>query len=98
MLRGCLVLVSLVAAVVGALLISAGQAIPAAIELLGSGLVVSLALIFERRGYRPQVNRSVGRWEATSERFVDPVSGHLIEVLYNPDTGERDYVDKGQAD
>ncbi len=96
-LRGCLVAVSLFAAIVGALLVSAGQAIPAAIEILISGVVVALALVFERRGYRPQVNRSDGHWEETSERFVDPASGHLIEVLYNPETGERDYVDKGDA-
>ena len=98
MLRGSLIVVSLIAAVVGALLVSAGQAVPAAIELLATGLVVVFALIFERRGYHPQVDRSVGHWEATTERFIDPVSGHLIEVLYNPETGERDYVDKGQAD
>ena len=76
-------------------MIAAGQAVPGAIELLVTGAVFVLALIFERRGYRPQVNRSAGHWEQTAEKFIDPVSGHLIEVLYNPETGERDYVDKG---
>ncbi len=96
MLRAILVIIGLVGVVIGALMIAAGAAIPAAIELLALGGLMALALLFERRGYRPRVNRESGNWETTGERFVDPTSGHLIEVRYNPDTGQRDYVDKGQ--
>ncbi len=95
MLRGCLVVAGVVGVAIGALMIAAGAAVPAAIELLVTGVVVVIALVFERRGYHPKVNRSVGHWEETGEKFVDPTSGHLIEVRYNPETGERDYVDKG---
>ncbi len=98
MLRGCLVLVGVVGAAVGVVMIATGSAIPAAIELLATAVVVVLALLFERRGYRPDVNRAQGPWEETSERFVDPVSGHLMVVRYNPETGERDYVDRGTAE
>ncbi|MGA7672134.1 MAG: hypothetical protein WBW04_17030 [Nitrolancea sp.] len=98
MLRGCLVGVGIVGAAIGVLMIATGSAIPAAIELLATAVIVVLALLFERRGYRPDVNRAEGTWEETSERFVDPVSGHLIVVRYNPETGERDYVDRGKAE
>ncbi len=97
MLRAILVVVGLIGVVIGVLMIFAGAAIPAAIELLVLGGLMALALVFERRGYRPRVNRESGNWETTGERFVDPTSGHLIEVRYNSDTGQRDYVDKGRA-
>lgn len=61
--------------------------------LLANGAGVIAAVLLERRGYRPKVDRSRGQWELTGERFVDPSSGHLIEVLYNPQTGQRDYAD-----
>jgi len=98
MLRGCLVLVGVAGAALGVFMLVTGSAIPAAIDLLATGVIVVLALLFERRGYRPDVNRAQGPWEETSERFVDPVSGHLIVVRYNPETGERDYVDRGTAE
>lgn len=97
MLRGCLVAAALAGAALGVVLLAVGRALPGAIELLVVGAGLALALLFERRGYRPRVSRSIGHWEETSERFVDPVSGHLIEVRYNPETGERDYVDTGRA-
>jgi hydroxymethylpyrimidine pyrophosphatase-like HAD family hydrolase len=34
--------------------------------------------------------------QTTAERFVDPTSGKLLEVRYNPQTGERAYVDAGE--
>ena len=37
-----------------------------------------------RPGTRPR--------EATGERFLDPTTGRLMEVRYNPMTGQRDYV------
>jgi hypothetical protein len=96
-LRRALVGLGSVAIAGGVLLIVAGFAFPGGIDLLVSGVVVTLALLFERRGYRPQVNRTKGHWETTDERFIDPSSGHLIEVRYNPESGERDYVDIGTS-
>jgi len=57
--------------------------------------VLLAALLFERWHYRPRIDRTKGRWQRTGERIVDPITGHTTEVLYNPDTGERDYVDVG---
>jgi hypothetical protein len=30
--------------------------------------------------------------QATQERFVDPESGRLVTVFFNPATGERRYI------
>ena len=95
MLRRALMILGSPAIVAGVLLLAAGAPVPAGIYLIGIGLILTLALLFERRRYRPRVNRAAGRWEKTDERFIDPTSGHVIEVRYNPETGERDYVDVG---
>ena len=97
MLRIALLFFGSIAIIAGILLIAVGAALPAGAELLGVGVILTLALLFERRGYHPKNKRALGGWEQTSERFIDPVSGHVIEVRYNPDTGERDYVDTGVA-
>jgi membrane protein implicated in regulation of membrane protease activity len=55
--------------------------------------VLLAALLFERWRYRPQIDRRKGNWRPTAERFVDPTTGRTVQVFYNPDTGERDYVD-----
>lgn len=52
------------------------------------GALVVVGLFFDR--YRKAV-RSNAHWEKTGERFRDPVSGRMVEVRYNPSTGERDY-------
>jgi hypothetical protein len=78
---------------VGAYLLSIHVALVLAIYLLIGGAVLAGSIVLERRGYRPRVDHARGRWQRTGERFVDPSSGRLVEVRYNPDTGEREYVD-----
>jgi hypothetical protein len=78
---------------VGAYLLSLRVALVLAIYLVLGGAVLAGSIVLERRGYRPRVDRARGRWQRTGERFVDPSSGRLMEVRYNADTGERDYVD-----
>ena len=56
-----------------------------------NGIILVSAVLFERKRYRTQVDRSQGHWQPTGERFVDPTTGRLMEVSYNPATGERDY-------
>lgn len=82
----------------GVVLTVVGLALPLGIYLMITGAILAIGVLFERRGYRPRVNRDSGQWQETSERFIDPVSGHLIVVRYNSETGERDYVDKGVAE
>jgi hypothetical protein len=33
-----------------------------------------------------------GNWHPTDEKFVDPESGKLVTVWFDPSTGERRYV------
>ena len=56
------------------------------------GVVIVGGILFERSHYCPQVDPTESGWQATGERFVDPTSGQLMEVRFNPQTGERDYV------
>jgi hypothetical protein len=78
---------------VGAYLLSIHVALVLAIYLVVGGALLAGSIVLERRGYRPRVDQARGRWQRTGERFVDPSSGRLVEVRYNPDTGEREYVD-----
>jgi hypothetical protein len=78
---------------VGAYLLSIHVALVLAIYLVVGGALLASSIVLERRGYRPRVDHTRGRWQRTGERFVDPSSGRLMEVRYNPDTGEREYVD-----
>jgi len=59
--------------------------------LFVNGAIVIAALLFERGRYRPTIAPG-GKWEETGERFVDPSTGQLMKVRYNPQTGARDYV------
>ena len=63
----------------------------AAVELGIFGALILIGTFFEAR-YR---GRRAGRagWQSTGERFVDPTTGKLIDVRYNPQTGERAYVE-----
>ncbi len=56
-----------------------------------NGIILVSAVLLERKRYRAQVDRTQGLWHPTGERFVDPTTGRLVEVFYNPATGERDY-------
>ena len=93
MLRRWLIGLGVLYLAVGAYLVSIHVALALAIYLVVGGVVLAGSIVLERRGYRHRVDRARGRWQLTGERFVDPSSGRLMEVRYNPDTGERDYVD-----
>jgi hypothetical protein len=79
----------------GVLLFVVQAPVPLAIYLAVSGMLLAGGILFERRGYHPRIHRTVDGWQSTGERFVDPTTGRLMEVHYNPETGERDYVDSG---
>jgi len=85
-----------VLAVIGAILLAlAGIISGLVLYLLVNGAVVIAALVFERGRYRPAVSPD-GPWQETAERFVDPTTGQLMKVRYNPQTGARDYVPVAQ--
>jgi hypothetical protein len=56
-----------------------------------SGVLLVSALLLERKRYSTRVEQTQAGWQQTGERFVDPTSQQLLEVFYNPVTGEREY-------
>jgi hypothetical protein len=83
-----------IAGLVGAGICLLAKVYVAALYLFIEGLALTLGILLERWRYVHHVNRNKGRWQSTGERFVDPTSGRLMEVYYNPETGERDYQNK----
>jgi hypothetical protein len=63
----------------------------AALELAVFGILILVGTFFEKH-YRERRAAGSG-FEKTDERFVDPTTGKLIEVHYDPSTGRRAYVD-----
>jgi hypothetical protein len=66
------------------------KAWPAGLELFVFGAIIIAGTAFERWRYHGRVVRSA-TWQMTGERFRDPISGELVEVAYDPASGERDY-------
>ena len=92
MLRRALIALGVVYLAVAVFLLARQVLLGLAIYLARGGAVLLAALLLERHRYRPPVDYTSGQWRPTGERFVDPTTGRLMEVRYNPDTGERAYV------
>ncbi|MGH8599813.1 MAG: hypothetical protein ACRET1_04060 [Burkholderiales bacterium] len=95
MLRRVLIAVG-VAALLAALACALRGAWEVAAYLFIIGIALAVGIPLERWRYtgsnRDGRQKGVhGDWQPTGERFMDPVSGRLLEVYYNPATGERDY-------
>jgi hypothetical protein len=90
MLRTAVLIFGFVVLALGAYLCTKGVAL-GGIQALVGGAVIVLATLFERWRYKNK-NASVdGEWQPTGERFVDPETGKHVEVLYDPQSGERRY-------
>lgn len=92
MLRTTVLVIACIVAAIGAVLTLAGVMVPGLQALVMGGVVV-LGILFERR-YRNNKQPLDGRWQATGERFTDPTTGKDVEVFYNPQSGERRYVER----
>jgi hypothetical protein len=90
MLRNALIAIGVGGLVAGVGLLLAGQLEPGFRILIMSG-VFTVGVAFERWRYERSLTGPEGRWLPTGERFRDPTTYRLIDVYYNPDTGERDY-------
>lgn len=94
MLRRFLVVFGILDLVVAGVLLFVVQApVTVVIYLAAAGVLIAGGILFERRGYHPRVDRTRGNWLPTGERFVDPTTGKMMEVRYNPVSGERDYIE-----
>ncbi len=86
---GCLVLA------LGAYLWTKGVAYGGIQTLVGGGILVA-GTLFERWRYNNKNASVEGDWQTTGERFVDPETGKNVEVLYDPQSGERRYRTTGE--
>jgi len=69
---------------------------PVAVEVSVFGVLILIGTFLEGR-YRSSRAGGAG-WQTTGERFVDPSTGALTEVTYNPRTGERSYQTAANAE
>lgn len=62
-------------------------------QLLFGGVLLIVGLAIERWRYKPLLRTGPDpRWKDTGERFVDPGSGQLTAVYFDPQHGERHYI------
>lgn len=62
-------------------------------QLIIGGAFLIIALAIERWRYKPiGEGRPDPRWSDTGERFVDPETGRLTAVYFDPANGERHYI------
>lgn len=90
MLRTVVLILSCLLIAAGAFVYAVGARVPG-LQALVSGIVMLLAVVFERWRYRNKQASAEGDWQQTGERFVDPESGKEAEVLYDARSGERRY-------
>jgi hypothetical protein len=91
MLRTVVIAAAAVLTCIGIGLIAYGVHAPGW-QALTIGVIVLIGTLFERWRYRRIEEPSNGRWQRTSERFIDPSTGDPVEVMFDPRTGERRYV------
>jgi hypothetical protein len=98
MLRWVLIAYGVLCLIGAVILLAARVTTVLVIYLAINGILIVGGILFERSGYRSRVNRTQGKWQPTGERFNDPTTGQIVEVYYNPQTGERDYRESSHLD
>jgi hypothetical protein len=93
MLRKAVLALATLLAGIGVYLLLKGITGPG-VQALGVGIVIVLGTLFERWRYSHSDGRLDARWQATGERFADPITGKDVEVFYDPASGERRYVER----
>jgi hypothetical protein len=95
LLRRILIAYGVLCLIGAVILLATHVTIALAIYLAINGLIIAGGILLERSSYRSKVDRTQGKWQPTGERFNDPTTGQIVEVYYNPQTGERDYRESG---
>jgi hypothetical protein len=93
MLRNFLIAFTAILTCVGFALIVNGVPVPGWQAFI-FGAILLLGTLFERWRYRRIGALPKGNWQKTDEKFFDPSSGVPVEVVFDPNTGERRYVRK----
>ncbi len=91
MLRSVLIAYGVLCIIGAIILLAAHVTIALVLYLAINGLIIAGGIILERSSYRSKADTTQGKWQSTGERFNDPTSGRIVEVYFNPQTGERDY-------
>lgn len=82
---------------VSAVMIIGGLALEAGLgqgwPLMSLGALLAASVLLEGR-YRGTVGETAGRstWQRTGERELDSETGRIVEVWFDPATGERRYL------
>jgi hypothetical protein len=97
MLRTAVLTVGCMTLALGLYLCAKGLATAGGIQTVVGGLFFILGTLFERWRYKNKNASSDGDWQVTGERFVDPETGKNVEVLYDPQSGERRYREIGET-
>ena len=71
---------------------------PAGLVVSLWGLILFAAVSLERWRYRKTARAPKIEWQSTEERFIDPETGMLTQVMYDPQSGERIYRPIADAD
>jgi hypothetical protein len=91
LLRRILIAYGVLCLIGAVILLVAHVTIVFVVYLAINGLIITGGILLEHSSYRSKVDAAQGKWQSTGERFNDPNSGKIVEVYYNPQTGERDY-------
>lgn len=77
----------------GVTLVVGGALVVILPQLIIGGLILVVGLAIERWRYKPVLDQHPDpRWTDTGERFVDPATGKLTAVYFDPANGERHYL------
>jgi len=90
MLRLFLIAISLTLTLAGVVSYLSGT--KGALPLLGWGLVLLVATVFEQWRYRQRHTDLGPGWVRTDECFEDPSTGKIMRVWYHAESGQRQYV------
>lgn len=92
MLRTALLVLGMVLMGVGIAAMGTHSLVHSGYRFLLWGTVLVLAILCERWRYRRIEHFHDERWQQTGERFEDPKTGQIVEVLFDPSSGERRYA------
>lgn len=82
-------------AALGGLFLQANSAEGGGFPLLLFACLLVAGTLFDA-GYLAKKRNRRGAWQLTSERELDHQSGQILEVWYDPLTGERRYLPTGE--